>query len=84
MPAWGVFEVKREGAHEIHIAPMVVLDGLEKLSAAHRLDPNCECGTIADVNKHGVLMWWHHDQDHPGAMPEDKWIAKRKASRANA
>lgn len=73
--SWGVFEIwteDGEDTQEIHIVPMVRMDGDEAMSEFHTLDHECPCIPTAARNKWGILMWNHHDPDHPGSSESEE------------
>jgi hypothetical protein len=76
---WGVVEVwPEEDTTELHVVPMVDLDGESVMSAAHVLDPECRCGPLPSINELGVKMWTHHDPDHIGALTDSEWAERKE------
>lgn len=75
---WGVFEVWPEkDTTELHVVPMIDLDGEKVMSAARVLNSECRCGPLPEISKFGVKMWNHCDPDHVGALTDEEWIERK-------
>jgi hypothetical protein len=99
---WGVIESRTESGHFVayHVVPLIDCDGESICSAAHDLDPNCQChpfytlggsGLPSQLNRkrsNGKLVCWqiwqHFDPDHPGALSIDEWRNQRRMAMAEA
>jgi hypothetical protein len=63
---WGCVEDRDEdGAVDIHVVPMVDIDGELQVSAAHMVSLDCPCRPTRKLDHKQIVN--HHDPDHPGA-----------------